>query len=347
MSTDAPRRCSASSLEHYSRPLAVILEDSGVTELCFQESGEVLVERAAGWERRAAPWATNHWARHFARLVATATEQRVGQDAPLLSAALPTGERVQIVLPPATWPDHVAFAIRRPSTSVWSLEDLRVAGLFSECHLSGSAAAGAADRLAECHAIGDWHAFLRLAVVRRLNIVISGSTGSGKTTLTKALISEIPADERLISIEDAAELEFPGHRNVVRLFYSKEGQGASRVTPKQLLEASLRLRPDRILLAELRGEEAYYFLRNVNSGHPGSITSVHAGSAALAFEQLALLVKESAPGRQLGLDDIHRLLRQVVDVVVQCARADGTRKVTEVWWRDAGQMHAERARHAT
>jgi type IV secretion system protein VirB11 len=172
-------------------------------------------------------------------------------------------------------------------------------------------------------------------VRRKLNILVSGATGSGKTTVTKALIREIPEDERLISIEDAAELQFGRHCNVVRLFYSKDGQGLARITPKQLLEASLRLRPDRILLAELRGEEAYYFLRNVSSGHPGSITSVHGGSAALAFEQLALLVKESAPGREMALGDIHRLLRQVVDVVVQCERAGGSRRVREVWWRDA------------
>jgi type IV secretion system protein VirB11 len=177
-------------------------------------------------------------------------------------------------------------------------------------------------------------------VRRRLNIVVSGATGSGKTTLTKALIREIPADERLISIEDAAELCFERHDNVVRLFYSKDDQGVARVTAKQLLEASLRLRPDRILLAELRGEEAYHFLRNVSSGHPGSITSVHAGSAALAFEQLALLVKESGPGRELAFSDIHRLLHQIIDVVVQCSRTGGGRRVEELWWRDAAALGA-------
>lgn len=126
----------------------------------------------------------------------------------------------------------------------------------------------------------------------RKNIPVSGLTGWGKTTLTRGLVLEIQRDERLIVLEDAAELSLSGHPNSVRLLYSKDGQGLARVTAKQLLEASLRLRPDRILLAELRGEEAYYYLRNVNSGHPGSITSIHASSAALAFEQLTLLVKE-------------------------------------------------------
>ena len=135
---------------------------------------------------------------------------------------------------------------------------------------------------------------MRLAVRARKNILVSGATGSGKTTWTKALIREIPGDERLVTIEDARELVLDGHPNHVRLFYSKDDQGLARVTPKQLLECCLRMKPDRILLAELRAEEAFDYLRNVNSGHPGSITSVHATSAELAFEQLVLLVKQSA-----------------------------------------------------
>jgi type IV secretion system protein VirB11 len=301
----------------------------------LQQPGEALIERAAGWTCESVPWATTAWARHFARLVATATDQRIGPAAPLLSAALPSGERVQVVLPPATWSDRVVITIRRPSTRAWSLEELSSDGLFAGCRGASTPVPEDRGTLARSYAACDWQAFLALAVRRRLNIVVSGATGSGKTTLTKALICEIPEHERLISIEDAAELRFDRHRNVVRLFYSKDEQGVARVTPKQLLEASLRLRPDRILLAELRGEEAYHFLRNVSSGHPGSITSVHAGSAALAFEQLALLVKESGPGREMAFDDIHRLLRQIVDVVVHCERAGESRRVAEVWWRDA------------
>ena len=334
-STDSASNDSTSSLEHYSRPLALLLTDPSVTEVCLQRPGEALVERANGWACESVPWATTAWARHFARLVATASDQRVGAAAPLLSASLPSGERVQVVLPPATWADRVVITIRRPSTRAWSLEELSAGGLFAACRSAASPVAHAGESLERSYAAADWQTFLAVAVRRRLNIVVSGATGSGKTTLTKALIGEIPEDERLISIEDAAELRFERHRNVVRLFYSKDDQGIARVTPKQLLEASLRLRPDRILLAELRGEEAYYFLRNVSSGHPGSITSVHAGNAALAFEQLALLVKESGPGRDMAFNDIHRLLRQIVDVVVHCERAAGLRRVAEVWWRGA------------
>jgi type IV secretion system protein VirB11 len=324
-----------SSLEHYVRPLTELLADASVTEVCAQAEGELFVERARGWKKLAAPWATAAWARSFARLVATATAQTVGPESPLLAATLPGGERVQIVLPPATGAGQVALAIRRPSSVTWSLQQLAAGGLLRRCQPSGSATSVDRAALARHHAAGEYCEFLALGVRARLNILVSGATGSGKTTLTKALIREIPPEERLISIEDAAELDFGCHANVVRLYYSKDGQGRARVTPKQLLEASLRLRPDRILLAELRGEEAYYFLRNVSSGHPGSVTSVHAGSCDLAFEQVALLVKESAPGRDLALADIHRLLRHVIDVVVQCERASGVRRLVELWWRDA------------
>lgn len=159
--------------------------------------------------------------------------------------------------------------------------------------------------------------------------MISGATGSGKTTLSKALIKLIPDEERLLTIEDTRELIVP-HRNAVHLLYSKDGQGQAQVGAKHLLEAALRMRPDRILLQELRDGTAFFYLRNVNSGHPGSITTVHADSAALAFQQLSLLVKESEGGRDLSRADILDLLHMLVDVVVQCKKVDGKFRVTEI-----------------
>jgi type IV secretion system protein VirB11 len=118
----------------------------------------------------------------------------------------------------------------------------------------------------------------------------------------------------------------------VRLFYSKDDQGVARVTPKQLLESCLRMKPDRILLAELRAEEAFDYLRNVNSGHPGSITSVHATSAELAFEQLVLLVKQHQSGRELSRGDIKSLLHLLVDVVIQFGVERHERFIKEIWY---------------
>jgi type IV secretion system protein VirB11 len=118
----------------------------------------------------------------------------------------------------------------------------------------------------------------------------------------------------------------------VHMLYAKDGQGLAHITAKQLLESALRMRPDRILLQELRDGTAFFYLRNVNSGHPGSITTIHADSAALAFEQLTLLVKESEGGRDLGRDDVRSLLHLLVDIVVQMKRIDGRFRITEVWY---------------
>ena len=330
------RATDPTALAQYVARLGPWLEDPDVTELCINRPREVFVERASGWRQEVMPFATEMWCQQFARLVAGATRQRVNAESPLLSASLPSGERVQVVLPPAVPAGTVAITIRRPSGRVWGLDELAAGGVFKRCAGVGGVAADVREQeLKRLYAAGEWVEFLRLAVRCRKNILVSGATGSGKTTLTKGLVLEIPEEERLIVLEDAAELSLASHPNSVRLLYSKEGQGLARVSAKQLLEASLRMRPDRILLAELRGEEAYYYLRNVNSGHPGSITSVHASSAALAFEQLTLLVKESPAGRELARSDIRALLDQLIDVVVQCGVEVQRRHVKEIYWKGA------------
>jgi len=216
---------------------------------------------------------------------------------------------------------------------VWSIEELAQRGIFRSTRRASTTLDGTETTLLELLEQGSYEAFMRLAVRSRKNILVSGPTGSGKTTWTKALIREIPSNERLITIEDAKELVLDQHPNHVRLFYSKDDQGLARVTPKQLLESCLRMKPDRILLAELRSEEAFDYLRNVNSGHPGSITSVHATSAELAFEQLMLLVKQNQGGRELARSDIKSLLYLLVDVVIQFGVERHERFIKEIWYQ--------------
>jgi len=326
---------SRSALALYLVGLRPLLDDADVTEICINRPYEGFVERRSGWCAVVLPFASFEWCGHLARLVASATQQRITPESPLLSAALPTGERIQIVMPPATLPNTVAITIRRPTEGVLSLSALATAGLFGRCAAAGHAVDAGEQALIDCHRRQDWEKFLRLAVRLKMNILVSGPTGSGKTTLTKALLLEIPSEERLITLEDAQELILDRHPNAVRLLYSKDGQGLAKVTPKQLLESCMRMRPDRILLAELRSDEAYYYLRNVNSGHPGSITSVHASSARLAFEQLTLLIKESPGGRDLSREDIRCLLTQLIDVVVQCGVERQQRYVKEIWYAPA------------
>ncbi|HEX4050668.1 MAG TPA: P-type DNA transfer ATPase VirB11 [Steroidobacteraceae bacterium] len=330
----------SSSLELTLRALRPWLSDPDITELCINRPGELFAETREGWRRESLPFADFEWCRRLAKLVANATRQRVDEESPLLSAALPGGERIQIVLPPATLPGTVAITIRRPSDRVWSLAQLAQGGLFRTTRRASEALDSTETELTRLLQTGEHEAFMRLAVASRRNIIVSGPTGSGKTTYTKALIQEIPEHERLITIEDAQELVLDRHPNHVRLFYSKDGQGLAQVTPKQLLESCLRMRPDRILLAELRSEEAFDYLRNVNSGHPGSITSVHAASAELAFEQLVLLVKQSRAGSGLARADIKSLLYLLVDVVIQFAVEQHQRYVKEIWFEPERKRRA-------
>lgn len=314
------------------RALRPLLADPEVTELCINRPQEAFVESCRGWQREALPYADFEWCSRLAKLVANSTQQRVDATSPLLSASLPTGERVQVVLPPATLPGCVAIAIRRPADRVWSIEELAQRGVFRRTRQAAASLDDTERELLRLLAAGHHSAFMRLAVGSRKNILVSGPTGSGKTTCTKALIREIPPAERLITIEDAQELVLDRHPNHVRLLYSKDDQGVARVTPKQLLECCLRMKPDRILLAELRAEEAFDYLRNVNSGHPGSITSIHAASAELAFEQLVLLVKQNPGGRDLARADIKSLLYLLIDVVIQFGVESHQRFIKEIWY---------------
>jgi len=322
----------ASALGLTLRALRPLLANADVMELCINRPMEAFLETRDGWRREPLPFADFEWCSRLAKLVANSTQQRIDATAPLLSASLPTGERVQIVLPPATTAGCVAIAIRRPADQVWSIEELGRRGIFRGTRKAGEKLDDTEAELLRLLSSSDYEAFMRLAVRSRKNILVSGPTGSGKTTWTKALIREIPSDERLVTIEDAKELVLDRHPNHVRLFYSKDDHGVARVTPKQLLESCLRMKPDRILLAELRAEEAFDYLRNVNSGHPGSITSVHATSAELAFEQLVLLVKQNPSGRELARHDIKSLLYLLIDVVIQFGVERHERFIKEIWF---------------
>ncbi len=316
-------------LQHYLAPLQASLAHDDVSELVINRPGELALERAGGWTWLEAPELTETWLTTLAKAAAAYTAQDISADAPICSTVLPGGLRCQLVLPPAA--EAVSLTVRKPSAASFDLAAFAARGLFDQVALARNALSEAEDELLRLRDAGDWPGFFRLAVESRRNVLISGATGSGKTTFAKGLVKLIPPQERLITIEDSRELTVP-HRNVVHLLYAKDGQGLAKVGPKQLLESALRMRPDRILLQELRDGTAFFYLRAVNTGHPGSITTVHADSPALAFEQLTLLVKESEGGRDLARDDIRALLHSLVDVVVQMRRVEGRFRMTEVWY---------------
>lgn len=320
-----------SVLEHYLAPLQPLLAPGDVTELVVNRPGEAGVERGGEWTWHAIAELTEPWLATLAVAAAAHTRQDISPDHPICSTVLPGGERCQIVIPPAVPTGTVSLTIRKPAGRLLDLSALEAAGLFQEMADAGEAPGEDEDTLGRFREAGDWPAFFSRAVRTRKNILISGATGSGKTTFARSLIQLIPEQERLITIEDARELTAP-HRNLVHLTYARDGRGLSTAGPKALLEGALRMRPDRILMQELRDASAFFYLRNVSSGHPGSITTVHADSAAIAFEQLTLLVRESDGGRDLPRDDIRNLLHLLVDVVVQLKRVEGRFRVTEVYY---------------
>jgi type IV secretion system protein VirB11 len=274
----------------------------------------------------------------LATAVATFCDQQINQERPLLAATLPSGERIQFAIPPAVPRGTVSITVRKPSELILKLSDFERDGLFDRLHEHRNSERCAGDQglrpfeqeLLALQSAGRYAEFLRLAVRKHQTMVVSGKTGSGKTTFMKGLVEEAPHHERLITIQDTAELTLPNHPNVVHLFYSKDAQGTARVTAKSLLEACLRMKPDRIFLAELRGEECFSFIRLAASGHPGSITSVHAGSCALALEQMSLMIRESGAGGGLHMDEIKALLHLVVDVFVQLDRDERGRFIAEI-----------------
>jgi type IV secretion system protein VirB11 len=307
---------SSEMLGEYLLPLQEFIEDTNLTEICINRPREVWTEGSKGWQRYDVPALSFNHCRQLATLIASYNGKAISADKPVLSSALPNGERVQVIIPPASEPNTVSITIRKPSLIDKSLEELDAEGAFDEVVYTQDGLKPFEHELLLLKGEGKIKEFLDLAVRNQRNILIVGKTGSGKTTVTKSLIRSIPLKERLITIEDVHELFLNLHPNKVHLFYAREDEGGMKVTPKQALASCLRMKPDRILLAELRGDEAWEFIKSVNTGHPGSISTMHANGAFEAFEQLTALIKDSRTGAHLDTDYIKHRLYTTIDVVL-------------------------------
>ncbi len=327
--------------EHNAEPIRRHLLRDDVTELVINAPGMIGLETRNGWEWHEEPALDNAALMTLAKLIAGLTKQDINSEYPICSSVLPGGERAQVVVPPAVEQGFISITIRKATGVTMNIDDFERAGLFSEVRAQGLYEEVDPDLL-RLREAGDWRAFFKLAVEARKNILISGATGSGKTSFSKGLIKLIPDYERILTIEDTRELVVP-QRNHVHMMYAKDGKSLQKAGAKELLESALRMRPDRILLQELRDGTAFFYLRNVNSGHPGSITTVHANTAEGALEQLTLLVKESEGGNDLDRHDIRALLRSLVDIVVQMHRLPpgegqpARYRMTEVWFDPANR----------
>lgn len=311
-------------LESFLAPFLPFLGREDVTDLYVNAPGELWVETRNGTERHAVPAVDDASLWRLARQIASAADQGISREHPLLAATLPDGSRVQICAPPATR-GNVIVAIRKHSVPDLRLTDYVAAGAFDRVGEIALARAEADRALSARLAHGDTLGFLVDAVRARRTIVIAGGTGTGKTTFLNALLKEAAPEERLVLIEDTPEVQLH-HANAVGLIAVRGRLGEASVSAADLVEAALRLRPDRIIMGEVRGAEALSWLRAVGTGHAGSITTVHANSPRGAVEQLALM--SLMAGTELRRAELVDYVESVVDVFVQLGRHHGARIVT-------------------
>ena len=318
------------ALETMLLPFQNIFAEDGVNEVSINEPGKVWVECRGDMRCVEIPSLDYQHLELLGELIAQSTSQEISVKNPLLSATIPTtGYRVQVVRPPACEAGKVVMSMRKPSTIQLSLDDYEKMGAFKQ--VTAEKGSSVDEKLHELlyGKEPNIKEFLKTAIVNKKNIVISGGTSTGKTTFTNAALRAIPHDERLITVEDAREIVLSDHGNKVHLIASKGGQGMANVTTQDLIECCLRLRPDRIIVGELRGAEAYSFLRAINTGHPGSISTLHADTPLMAIAQLKLMVLQAGLG--ISEEQIENYIITVVDIVIQLKRGKGgVRYVDEI-----------------
>ncbi|KAA3448008.1 P-type DNA transfer ATPase VirB11 [Mesorhizobium sp. SARCC-RB16n] len=325
MNDHQPRR-DISYVEQYLAPLRDYLVDDNVNELAINPNGSIFVEEAGALHMHEVDMALPlHAIKRLGAQMAGETRNALGPLRPIVSGRVEVWDnplRVQVLVEPAV-AAGVSLTIRKYLKR--TLDSAKIE------FIDGGQITVDANRRERHRALmdmvqaGNLQGLFRQAVDERFNILVSGGTSSGKTTVARALLAMSDPAERIITIEDAQELN-PPHKNQVGLIADRDETSARR--PSKLLESCLRMRPDRIILGEIRGIEAYDFLEAINTGHPGSISTIHADSPELAFDRLALMVMRS--GVQMSHREIVNYAKKTIDMVIQVGRREGRRGVLEI-----------------
>lgn len=317
-----------------------LIEKDDLTEIWVNKPYQAYIETYTGREEIELKTLSLESLKQIANAFAVFNSTSITKANPIVNGVFPTGERAQIVIPPAVPDGTISITVRKPSRVRLNIQSYIDNGKFDNfCDVSNDIQikkesirnkevtiddlgvpsdvflAEYEIEMLKAKRNRDIPKFLELAVLNKCNIVFVGATGSGKTTITKAVINEyLPKDTRVITIEDTAELELPYHDNHVHLFYG------DHATPKDLIKSCMRMKPDRIFLTELRGDETWDYLSLLNTGHNGSMTTVHANSAYTAYTRIASLIKQSEIGISLDYDFILREVKTTLDVIVMFKR---------------------------
>lgn len=287
-------------------PITRYLEDPNVTEIMVNGPKQIFVENSGKLQLADAVFKDNNHVLHVIKKIVSAIGRRIDESSPMVDARLKNGSRVNAIIPPLAI-DGPSITIRKFSDDPFGVEDLIGFGTLNS-------------KMAE---------LLRACVEGRLNVIVSGGTGSGKTTTLNVLSSFIPDDERIVTIEDAAELQMK-QIHVVRLETRPANiEGKGEITIRDLVKNSLRMRPDRIVVGEVRSGEALDMLQAMNTGHDGSLTTAHANSPRDMLSRLETMVLMS--GMNLPIKAVRDQVSSAVDLIVQQSRLqDGSRKITYI-----------------
>jgi type IV secretion system protein VirB11 len=336
----------ALQLNYLLAPLAPWLDDPATEEICINRPGELFVRQRGAFHTESINLDLADL-EDIATLAGALRKQDVGPRNPLCATELPGGERLQICIPPAVPTGMISLTIRKPGGSVAPIKSVAgryVTSRWNQWETRKEAEQRDFSELLALYDAGHLEAFLEKCVASRLTILNCGATGSGKTTMSKTLIGAIPATDRIITIEDTLELVIP-QPNHVRLLYSKDNIGQSNVTAELLLQASLRMRPDRVLLQELRDDAAWTYVNEVVSGHPGSITTIHGKNPEDGFKKLFALVKGSPQGGKWDDRTLMDFLASAVDVIIPFHNEGSLYEIREVWFAADAARRGETAAH--
>jgi type IV secretion system protein VirB11 len=327
--------------------LAAYLDDKQVTEIQVNKPGELWLRKKDSYyaEQVGVPGLSYQLLLSLAELTASFKSLEVDRDCPILSAEIPVNlddgipdfergtYRTEMILPPVVPERTIAMTIRKQSLVQMTLPKYAEQGAFRFVNGDVTVEPYSEARLLELYHAREWVEFLRCAVLAHRNIAISAGTYCGKTTCLNALVQEIPAHERIVTIEDSREIE-PVQPNCVRLSYARrQATGQNAVTPTSLLRSCMRLTPDRVIMGEIRGPEAVEFLNMLNTGHKGTLTTIHADSPAEMYDRFGELMDGHT---SMTREQVIERVKRRIDVVVQWKYTERNgRYISEILYADA------------